>query len=140
MGPTVGSSVAMRHVLLIEDNPADVLLVREAMRSAPIAADVWIAYDGEQALRLLGECHPDLIILDLNLPKVGGLEVLEKHAGVESPVLVFTGSDNPIDRARAMALGAREYITKPMSWDEFMQVIRGAIERWMPTLLGSDAG
>src|SRR5438477_5993116 len=69
---------AVLHLLLVEDNPADVLMVREGLRASAIPVDVMIAYDGEQALRLLGEMHfkPDFIILDLAIPKFDGLTVL----------------------------------------------------------------
>ena len=71
---SIGSAVL--HVLLIEDNTGDVLMVREAIRTSPTKADVVIAYDGEQALRFLTEFKfkPDLIILDLNVPKFNGLQ------------------------------------------------------------------
>ena len=127
----------MLHILLIEDSPSDVLLIREAIRTSPIPADVMIAYDGAQALRLLGEFQfkPDFILLDLSLPKVGGLEVLERYrpnAEGGPPVVVFTGSRNPDERARAMALGAREHIVKPTELVQFMGAVRGALERWAP--------
>jgi len=126
----------MLHVMIVEDNPADVLLIREAIRTSSIAADVTIAYDGAQALRLL-EDHapaPDLIMLDLNLPSVGGLELLRRHPpnGQPPPVVVFTSSYEPKERERAIALGASDYIVKPMIWDHYMDAIRGAVERWMP--------
>ena len=124
----------MLHVLLVEDNPSDVLLIREAIRTSSVQADVTIAYDGDTALRMLEDPTPapDLIILDLNLPRVGGLEILQRHPpnGRPPPVVVFTSSRE--ERARAMALGASDYIVKPMTWDEYLDAIRGAVERWVP--------
>ena len=124
----------MLHVLLVEDNPSDVLLIREAIRTSSVPADVTIAYDGDTALRMLEDPTPapDLIILDLNLPRVGGLEILQRHPpnGRPPPVVVFTSSRE--ERARAMALGASDYIVKPMTWDEYLDAIRGAVERWVP--------
>ena len=125
----------MFHVLLVEDNPSDVLLIREAIRTSSVPADVMVAYDGAQAMRLLREFQfkPDVIILDISLPKLGGLEVLGLYDATtdgRSPVVVFTGSNNPDERQRALALGAREHIVKPTELEEFMGAVRGAIERW----------
>jgi CheY-like chemotaxis protein len=125
----------MLHVLLVEDNGADVLLVREAIRNSQVMADVMIAYDGEQALRLLNEFNfkPDFIILDLNVPKFNGLQILESYRTNEgAPVVVFTSSINPQERKRALELGAREYLTKPSDLDEYMQTVQSALERWLP--------
>ena len=72
-------------------------------------------------------------MLDISLPKLGGLEVLELYDATtdgRSPVVVFTGSNNPEERARAMALLAREHIVKPNGLEEFMGAVRGAVERW----------
>jgi DNA-binding response OmpR family regulator len=83
-------------------------------------------------MRILRESVPDLIILDLNLPRIGGLELLERHPPSGGPpVVVFTSSNDPEDRARAMSLGASDYIVKPMSWDDYVAVIQGAVERWV---------
>jgi len=124
----------MLHVLLVEDNSADVLLVREAIRTSPVKADVLIAYDGEQALRFLTDFNfkPDFILLDLNVPKFDGIQILERYrANQGPPVVVFTSSVNPYERKRALELGASEYIVKPTSLDAFLQAVRGALERWI---------
>src|ERR1700680_2140087 len=110
----------MVHVLLIEDNPADVLMVREGMRTSAVKADVLIAYDGQQAMKFLTELNfkPDFIILDLNIPKFNGIQILERYRAKEGPpVVVFTSSINPTERKRAMELGAKEYIVKPSDVD-----------------------
>jgi DNA-binding response OmpR family regulator len=124
----------MLHILLVEDNGGDVLLIREAIRHSRVKADVMIAYDGEQALRLLNEFNfrPDFVILDLNIPKFSGLQILESHRTSDGPPLVvFTSSVNPHERRRALDLGAKEYLTKPSNIDEYMQTIQDALERWM---------
>jgi DNA-binding response OmpR family regulator len=124
----------MLHILLVEDNGGDVLLIREAIRNSPVKADVMIAYDGEQALRLLKEFRfrPDFVILDLNIPKFNGLQILESYRKSEGPPLVvFTSSINPNERRKALELGAREYLTKPSNINEYMKTIQGALERWM---------
>ena len=122
----------MLHVLLVEDNPSDVLLIREAIRTSAVPADVIVAYDGAEALDLLSVVRPDLIILDLNLPRFGGLEILRRHPpnGAPPRVVVFTSS--PREREHAMTMGASDYIVKPDTWDEYLAVIRGAVERWVP--------
>jgi DNA-binding response OmpR family regulator len=121
------------HLLLVEDNPADVLMVREALRTSAIAADVMIAYDGEQALRLLCEMHfkPDFIILDLAMPKFDGFKVLEQYRAQDGPpVVVFTNSRNEQEKQRALALGARDYVMKPIGFHPFIEAVQGIVERW----------
>jgi DNA-binding response OmpR family regulator len=123
----------MLHILLVEDNAADVFLVREALRTAPIAADVIIAYDGEQAMKFLFKLNfrPDFIILDLNIPKFDGLAVLERYRAENGrPVVVFTSSLNPDDKKRAIDLGARDYIIKPTGMPKFIEAVHGIVERW----------
>ena len=124
----------MLHILLIEDNSGDVLLVREAVRLSSVEADVTIAYDGEQALGFLRSPRftPDLIILDLSIPKISGMAVLGHYRPDKDgpPVIVFTSSDNPQERARAFALGASEYLTKPTELVEYIDTIQAAIEHW----------
>ncbi|MCU1336583.1 MAG: rcp1 3 [Bryobacterales bacterium] len=123
----------MVHILLIEDNVADVMLVREALRTCSIPADVMIAYDGEQGLRLLTELNfqPDFILLDLNLPKFSGLQLLERyHAQEGPPLIVLSGSNNPSDKERALELGARDYVQKPMTWPDFIQAVHDIVRRW----------
>jgi chemotaxis family two-component system response regulator Rcp1 len=126
-------SDSVLHVLLVEDNPSDVLLVREAIRRSSVEADVMIAYDGEQALELLEqrEFKPDFILLDLNLPKFNGFEILERyHRPGRVPVLVLTGSTYGEDQIRARDLGASDYVVKPADFREFLTVVRDLIERW----------
>lgn len=123
----------MLHILLVEDNSGDVLMVREAIRTSSVPADVLIAYDGEQALRFLNELHfrPDLIILDLNVPKFNGLEILERYRNHDgAPVIVLTSSINPSERKRAFELGVREYIVKPSDLEAFLKAVRETVERW----------
>jgi DNA-binding response OmpR family regulator len=123
----------MLHLLLIEDSPADVLAVREAIRTSPVKADLLIAYDGEQALRLLIELgfKPDLIFLDLSVPKLDSWEFLVYVCKKQGPpVIVLTASADPANHQRAIESGAREYIVKPMGMDNFLKVVRDALERW----------
>ena len=118
--------------MLVEDNPADVLLIREAMRTCVIPVDVTIAYDGQQATSLSESQRFDLIILDLNVPKFDGYRLLEEHRLQDgAAVVVFTGSANPNHMARALALGAKDYVVKPVNAQMFMSVVRGMIELWI---------
>jgi DNA-binding response OmpR family regulator len=123
----------MFHVLLVEDSPPDVLMVREAIRTSAVMADVLIAYDGEQAIRFLTEAplRPDIIILDLRVPKLDSFRFLRHlRANQGPPVIVFTGSVNPDDYQRAMESGACEYIVKPSDMDEFLKAVHDALGRW----------
>src|SRR5436305_10101373 len=117
----------MVHILLIEDNPADVLMIREALRESPIPADVMIAYDGEQAIKLLEQMafKPDFIILDLNIPKFDGHQILERYHSGGAPIVVFTSSSNGEDKRRALAGGARDYVIKPTGFRAFMNAVQG---------------
>ena len=123
----------MLHVLLVEDNPADVLMVREAIRTSAVMSDVLIAYDGKQARRFLNDFHfvPDLVFLDLKVPLFNSFEFLEHlRANQGPPVIVLTASLNPEDTLHAIKAGAKEYIVKPSDMDEFLNVIRDAVARW----------
>jgi CheY-like chemotaxis protein len=120
----------MLHILLIEDNTADVMLIREALRTCPIAADVTIASDAEDGLKLLteGAFKPDLVFLDLSLPKFSGLELLERCPNLP-PVVLFSGSYNPADKERAMALGVLDFVQKPIEFQDFIEVIHKIVGR-----------
>ena len=99
------------EVFLIEDNPADVLLTREALSKYPIPLKIRVAKDGEQALVTLSasDCKPNLIILDLNMPKIDGHTVLERYKNKNVPVVIFSSGWNEAEVRRALALGARVF-------------------------------
>lgn len=120
------------HVLLVEDNPADADLVEEAFTEAQIDCNLAIVRDGAEAIGFIERldsdlCRvcPDLILLDLNLPKVGGEAVLERirmsPRCTGAKVLIISSSDAPEDRKRAMELGASEYFHKPSGLQQFME-------------------
>jgi two-component system, chemotaxis family, response regulator Rcp1 len=118
-------------ILLVEDAPGDTHLIKEALETCPVPVALTVAEDGEKALTLLteGEIKPDLVILDLNIPKVSGHSVLEQYHRTEKPpVVVFSSSK--IDILRAMALGASEVVHKPMDVQAFMDAVRGIVRRW----------
>ena len=119
--------------MLIEDNRADVFLMREALEVAEIAASVHVMNDGETAMTYIdklnaddsGRC-PALVLLDLNLPKISGIEVLEylrrsrkcKH----SLVVVVSSSDSIKDRAEAASMGADAYFRKPSGYEAYLRI------------------
>jgi CheY-like chemotaxis protein len=119
-------------ILAIEDNPADVELLRMALDSAEQAYDLTIVNDGAEALALLGRLNlesdrlPDVLVLDLNLPKYDGLEILEvvrKYPKLDHlPILVLTSSSSPRERASVQGFGLVRYITKPSDLDDFLKI------------------
>lgn len=118
-------------ILLVEDNPVDLDLTLRAFASRKLTNPVEIARDGEEALAFIekwknGDPVPVVILLDLNLPKVNGLEVLEaikKHPDFKAiPVVVLTTSSESRDVKTSYQLGANSYIVKPVDFDKFMEV------------------
>jgi CheY-like chemotaxis protein len=120
------------RILVAEDNPADVYLLREALASASRAPiELVIVKDGQEALQFVaaheqvdGGQTVDLVVLDLNLPKNDGAEVLrsirESDRFCSVPVVILTSSDSPVDKANAERLGASCYITKPSDLDAYL--------------------
>ncbi|MDZ4799112.1 MAG: response regulator [Bryobacteraceae bacterium] len=121
-------------IFLAEDNPADVYLLRQALGvQTGSEIELLVAQDGEEAMeyvnrkgRFCGLPRPDLIVLDLNLPKTDGSDILravrESNELREVPVVILTSSDSPRDRATAERLGADGYITKPSDLDAFLSL------------------
>lgn len=134
-----------RCILLVEDNPDDVSIAMSALRQHAPSHEVIVVSDGADArdfLNAVGEfahrdvCEmPDLILLDMKLPKVGGMEVLramradERTRGV--PVVVLTSSDEEEDVSKAYSGGANSYIRKPVNFDAFAQTIREVLRYWL---------
>jgi chemotaxis family two-component system response regulator Rcp1 len=118
--------------MLAEDNPGDVLLFREALRHSSLAYELVVAGDGEKALQLLEKSgtsdglRPDLIVLDVNLPKRSGQDVLRwlrNHPELANiPVMILTSSASPDDRTKATALGADLYVQKSSNLDEIFEI------------------
>jgi len=137
------------RILLIEDNPADVELLRRAFASAKLDCDLTLLEDGEEALAFLrrletqaDEPSPDLTVLDLNLPKNDGVEVLQamraSPAFATMPVAVLSSSPFSRERARIEPYGVGRYITKPADLDEFLQI--GFILKELLTTGGTSTG
>jgi CheY-like chemotaxis protein len=126
--------LAVEHraqVLLVEDNPGDVYLIRRALDEQGLLYNLSLAKDGEEAIAWLRECEMDgraldVVLLDLNLPRLGGSEVLARVRNSSTlgavPILLLTSSDSSEDRERCLRLGASGYIRKPSSLSEFMQI------------------
>ncbi len=126
--------------LLVEDNTDDAFLVLRSLRKAGVRGEVRWVRDGEAALEaLLGDDAdplPARVILDLQLPRYDGFEVLERLRGDprtrDLVVLVFTSSQHPDDRARCAALGAQDFVTKPVDAGAFDARVRAMVARWWP--------
>jgi len=129
--PTVGRPL---KVLLVEDNDADVLLFQGAVQEIPLQVDIQVAHDAEKALVLLSDrsFESDLVVLDLNLPKFSGYQVLERYNRKSVPVVVFTSSRSEVDARCALALGAREVVQKPGELRPYREAVRTMIEKWTP--------
>jgi CheY-like chemotaxis protein len=127
------------EVFLVEDNPADVLLVRVALSHFPLPVKLLVAKDGEQALKMLSapDFYPQLIILDLNMPRVDGETVLRQYRPKKIPIVVFSSTQNKTEVQKALALGAREYVQKPIGYQPYADAIRGIVRRWVSLPAGS---
>ena len=130
------------QILLVEDNPGDVRLTREALKEAKFRNKVQVVGAGVEALAYLrqegeysGAMRPHLIMLDLNLPRMDGREVLaaiKKDADLRRiPVVVLSSSEAETDIARAYELHANAYVTKPVDIDHFLQVVKAIEEFWV---------
>ena len=125
-------------ILLVEDDPDHELLTIRALQKSNIANDVKVAHDGEEALNMLfGEnpVHPQVILLDLKLPKVEGLEVLRRIRENPDtrmlPVVVLTSSDEERDLVRSYQLGVNSYIRKPVNFSDFAEATRQLGMYWL---------
>ena len=127
-----------RLILLVEDDPDHELLTIRALQKSNIANDVRVARDGEEALNLLfGDeaINPQVILLDLKLPKVDGLEVLRRIRESDRtrmlPVVVLTSSDEERDLVRSYQIGVNSYIRKPVNFTEFAEATRQLGMYWL---------
>jgi chemotaxis family two-component system response regulator Rcp1 len=142
MMKSIGTDAEPIQVLLVEDSVGDVRLTREAFKDAKVHINLHVASDGIEALAFLkreGEhAHaprPDLILLDLNLPKKDGREVLEEIKESPTlksiPVVVLTTSASEADILRSYRLHANCYITKPVGLDGFLEVVKSIDSFWL---------
>jgi CheY-like chemotaxis protein len=116
----------------VEDFAGDSLLAQEVLASCPVVYKLHIARDGDQALEMLANpnLQLDLVILDLNLPLITGLGVLERYHPKDIPVIVFSASSMQTDKEFALALGASDYVQKPIDLPAFTDAVCGIIHKW----------
>lgn len=136
-----GSSRAI-EILMVEDNPGDVRLTQEALKDAKVLVTLNVATDGDEALKYLrrqppyaAATRPDLILLDLNLPKRDGREVLAAIKSDDSlkriPVVILTTSRAEEDVMRAYQLNVNCYVTKPVDFEQFTRIVQAIEEFWL---------
>ncbi|MEZ5285210.1 MAG: response regulator [Vicinamibacterales bacterium] len=134
------TATAPIEILLVEDNPADVRLTVEALRQSSVQSRLRVARDGQEAMRVLRAVDnpdpmPDLILLDLNLPKMDGREVLEAIKTDDMlrhiPVVVLTTSRAEADIFRSYRVGANAVITKPVDLDQFFASVHAIEQFWL---------
>ena len=143
--PTVGMSGLIGRpvrILLVEDSPSDVALTIAALESGRVANEIAVVGDGEAALAYLhregayeNATRPDLILLDLNMPKMDGREVLAEVKGDPElkaiPIIILTTSAAESDILRSYELQANSYVTKPVGLDPFLAAVRGIEDFWL---------
>jgi CheY-like chemotaxis protein len=123
------------EVLLVEDDPGDVMMTREAFQDYKVQNQLHVVSDGAEAMAFLrqegdyaGRPRPDLVLLDLNLPRMDGRQVLESIKSdpelASIPVVVLTTSENEDDVLRSYSLHANAYVTKPVDFERFIEVVR----------------
>jgi len=129
------------EILIVEDNPGDVRLIQEAFKDSKVPRRFHIVSDGEQALKFLykqnahtAAIRPDIIFLDLNLPKMNGLEVLETIKADNNlksiPVVILTTSNAQEHISKSYLLNANCYVTKPVDFDHFLSVVKTIESFW----------
>jgi chemotaxis family two-component system response regulator Rcp1 len=140
--PVPGRATLRAEILLVEDHPGDVRLAREALRDAKIDNELHVVTDGVEALAFLRQqgryaeaVRPDLVLLDLNLPRKNGREVLEEMKRdprlASVPVVVVTASTAEMDACRALELGTVGYMTKPIDFRQLAAVVRSVSDLWI---------
>jgi two-component system, chemotaxis family, response regulator Rcp1 len=139
VNPNVGRPI---QILLVEDSPSDAAMTIEAMHEGRIVNQVHVATDGEAAMAFLRRqgpyadaLRPDLILLDLNLPRMDGREVLREVKGDPNlqaiPVVVLTTSAAEADILKSYELHANAYVTKPVAFEAFLSAVRGIEDFWL---------
>lgn len=136
MDPNTGQPI---KILIVEDNPGDIRLIKEILKEKHLNNNIKVAKDGEIALKILfnkeKRYRPDLILLDLNLPKIDGRELLTKIKENEqlkcTPVVILTTSTAEEDIIETYKKHANSYITKPMDLDQFIEVVESIKNFWL---------
>jgi CheY-like chemotaxis protein len=149
--PDRANGIPVPRVFAIEDNPADARLVKEGIDEAGVELDLQIIHSGQRAIERLTrfdstkpEAHPDLILLDLNLPGKSGFEVLSvirnETTFPDVPVIAVSSSENPDDVRRVYELSGNAYVTKPVDPDEYIRMINAAVDFWIANVTPSPTG
>ena len=128
------------QILLVEDNPGDVFLAKEALKESKMYSNLIVVHDGQEAMDYLIQknhpdaVRPDLILLDLNLPRKTGYEVLEEIKNDNRlsriPVVILTSSEEETDIVRTYSLHANAYITKPLDLNQFIKIVDSIENFW----------
>jgi CheY-like chemotaxis protein len=129
------------EIFMAEDNPVDVLTTEEALKEVTLSHRLHVVEDGQEAMDFLfrrgrhsAAIVPDLILLDLNLPRKSGIEILDeirRHRELWGiPVVIFTTSDAECDAAASYAHQADAFVTKPYGFEEFCQTVRAIVDFW----------
>jgi CheY-like chemotaxis protein len=131
------------QILLVEDNPDDVLITRRALERSRVANDLHVARDGREAMDFVfrdgafgpDTPRPDLILLDVNLPKANGMEVLSRIRSNDEtsfiPVIMLTASDRDEDVVKSYKLGSNTYIQKPVEFEKFLHALDVLGQYWI---------
>ncbi|AJQ97908.1 response regulator [Gynuella sunshinyii] len=127
------------NILLIEDNPGDIELVREGFRQAKVTNEIRVIMDGQIAWDFFDQLQPDnipdIVLLDINLPKVDGIEILQKIRSAEIshniPVIMLTSSEADEDVTRSYDERVNSYVTKPVDFVKFLTVIQSLEDFWL---------
>ena len=130
------------HVLLVEDSPGDVRLTREALREANVSLELHVVSDGVEAMSFLNRegdharaPRPDVILLDLNLPRMDGREVLSLIKADDAlrtiPTIILTTSEAEADIVKSYQLQANSYLSKPVELDRFENIVRSINDFWL---------
>lgn len=130
------------ELLLVEDSQSDILIIAETLREQSFPINLQVATDGERALQSCtgSKFRPDLVILDLNIPKVHGFDVLKRCRSPETRIVIFSSSSNPEDMRRSLEFGADEFVHKPIGLDEFRQQVTQIVRNWAPPHLVNAGG
>jgi two-component system, chemotaxis family, response regulator Rcp1 len=139
---TVGAAGSPMEVLLVEDSPGDVRLTREALREANRAVHLHVACDGVEAMAFLKRAgvhakapRPDLVLLDLNLPRMDGREVLSTMKADQSlktiPIIILTTSEAEVDIVKSYQLQANCYLSKPVQLEAFESLVKSINDFWL---------
>lgn len=136
------NAISERPILLVDDNPDDIMIAKRAFSKCEIRNKVYVTEDGEEAIQFLrkqGEYKDvpttGLVLLDLNMPKVNGFEVLETIKSDKDfkkiPIIVLTSSSRPEDIDRAYKLGANSFIVKPAAFEDFVEAVMEIKRYWL---------